>query len=165
MLPESYSKWLQFARKQYQSNEKFLKKLKSKKPKHLDRIIQQLHEEAFAEIDCLQCANCCKTTGPLLLGKDIDRLSKHYKIRPAEFTENYVVTDEDGDMIFNKLPCPFLNADNCCRVYNDRPNACRQYPHTQQNNQLQKLNITLKNSVICPAVSKIIHELSKMQLV
>ena len=31
------------------------------------------HDEVFEEIDCLSCANCCKTTGPLFTEKDIEK--------------------------------------------------------------------------------------------
>ena len=39
-------------------------KLKKKKPKDLDSFVHTLHDELFSEIDCLACANCCKTLGP-----------------------------------------------------------------------------------------------------
>ncbi|MCG9880301.1 MAG: YkgJ family cysteine cluster protein [Bacteroidia bacterium] len=137
--------------------------MRKQKNPQLDTIIQDLHDQAFEEIDCLQCANCCKTTGPLLLNKDIDRLAKDLKMRPADFTEKYLKIDEDKDYVFKQLPCPFLGSDHYCHVYEARPNACREYPHTQQRNQFQKLPITQKNSLICPAVAKITEEL-KLQL-
>ncbi|WP_332911960.1 YkgJ family cysteine cluster protein [Algoriphagus boritolerans] len=53
------------------------------------------------------------------------------------------------------LPCPFLGADNKCLVYEDRPKACREYPHTNRKNMLGILDLSLKNTLVCPAVSKI----------
>ncbi|MFW6257600.1 MAG: YkgJ family cysteine cluster protein [Prolixibacteraceae bacterium] len=94
-----------------------IKKLKKKKPKDLDGIVHELHEEAFAGFSCLHCANCCKTIGPRLIQKDIERLAKHMKIKEADFTEQYVVTDEDGDFVFREHPCPFLLPDNYCMIY------------------------------------------------
>ncbi|HAG48373.1 MAG TPA: zinc/iron-chelating domain-containing protein, partial [Cryomorphaceae bacterium] len=41
---------------------KLFKKLKAKPPRDLDKVVHQLHEDAFRKIDCLDCANCCKTT-------------------------------------------------------------------------------------------------------
>lgn len=160
MLP-AYQKYLNLANKNKSENKKFLEKLKKQKPAHLDRTVQELNELAFEEIDCLQCANCCKGTGPLLLNKDIDRLAKEVKVRPAVFTENYLKIDEEGDYVFQAMPCPFLAEDNYCKVYEARPNACREYPHTQQRDQLQKLPITYLNSLICPAVAKIVEELKQ----
>jgi Fe-S-cluster containining protein len=158
MLPE-YQKILQQAKKDKEENKKFLAKLKKLKPAKLDEIIQKLDEEAFEAIDCLNCANCCQTTGPLLLNKDIDRLSKKLKMRPAVFTENFLKIDEDKDYVFKKMPCIFLGSDHYCSVYEARPNACREYPHTQQRDQLQKLPITFENSLICPAVAKVVSAL------
>jgi len=60
------------------------------------------------------------------------------------------------------MPCPFLGSNNYCNVYTNRPNACKQYPHTQQNNQIQKIKITFNNSLICPAVAKITEALKKI---
>lgn len=155
----AYRKYLDAAIRQRAENKKFLEHLKKQKKAGLDEQINQLHKKAFEVIDCLQCANCCKTTGPLLLNKDIDRLAKSFRQRPAEFTSNFLKTDEDGDYVFQSMPCPFLGSDNHCSVYSDRPNACREYPHTQQRDQLQKLKITYENSLICPAVAKVVEEL------
>jgi len=110
MLPQ-YEKYLQLAQKNKNENKKFLEKLRKQKPAGLDVLIQKLDEEVFEYIDCLECANCCKTTGPLLLNKDIDRLAKELKMRPAIFTENYLKVDEDGDYVFQNKPCPFLGSD------------------------------------------------------
>ena len=52
----------------------FLKKLKKKKPKDLDAFVHDLHFDAFSNFDCLDCANCCKTIGPRLIDKDVERL-------------------------------------------------------------------------------------------
>lgn len=158
MLNE-YAKYLEQARRKKAENKKFLEGLKKSRKSGLDQKIQALHEEAFEEIDCLQCANCCKTTGPLLLSKDIDRLAAALKLRPSLFAEKYLRRDEDGDDVFQSMPCPFLGSDHYCTVYEARPNACREYPHTQQRDQLQKLAITYKNSLICPAVALIVERL------
>jgi hypothetical protein len=158
---DTYKKYLSIAHKNKESNRKFLEQLKKKRKAGLDQIMHQLHEAAFEEIDCLQCANCCKTTGPLLLSKDIDRLATALKLRPAIFAETYLKRDEDGDDVFKTMPCPFLGSDHYCTVYEARPNACREYPHTQQRDQLQKLKITYENSLICPAVAKIVEQLKE----
>ncbi len=158
---DSYKKYLDLAKKNKEANKKFLEQLKKKRKSGLDQLMHQLHEAAFEEIDCLQCANCCKTTGPLLLSKDIDRLAAALKMRPALFAETYLKRDEDGDDVFQSMPCPFLGSDHYCSVYEARPNACREYPHTQQRDQLQKLKITYQNSLICPAVAKMIAQLKE----
>ncbi len=160
MNPE-YLKILENARKKSSENKKFLEKLKAKKPKDLDIITNELHDEAFEQINCLECANCCRTTGPLLLNKDIDRLASELKLKPSIFTERYLRVDEDNDYVFKSMPCPFLGSDNYCHVYEARPNACREFPHTQQRNILQKLKITYHNTLICPAVVLVVEGLKE----
>lgn len=156
-----YVKILAKAKQQKGENKKFFDKLKKQAPKDLDVVTNKLHEEAFENIDCLQCANCCATTGPLLLNKDIDRLAKALKIKPSIFADNYLLIDEDKDYVFKQMPCAFLGADKYCTVYADRPNACREFPHTQQRNILQKLKITQANTLICPAVALVAEGLKQ----
>jgi len=134
-----------------------VKKLKKKKPKNLDSIVHQLHDEAFDEFDCLDCANCCKTIGPRLTNKDIERLAKHLKMKLSDFTNQYILIDEDGDYIFKEHPCPFLLPDN----YENRPKACREYPHTDRKRFYQILELSHKNCETCPVVYDIFEELKK----
>ena len=75
------------AKDKHKESKSFFGRLKKKAPKQLDYIMQALHEEEFERTDCLKCANCCKTTGPLFSDKDIDRISKQIKIKPQQFIE------------------------------------------------------------------------------
>lgn len=156
-----YKKIIDKAEKIKTENKKFLDKLKKLSPKDLDALTNELHDDAFEQIDCLLCANCCATTGPLLLNKDIDRLAKALKLKPSIFAEQYLKIDEDKDYVFKQMPCMFLGNDKYCSVYNDRPNACREFPHTQQRNILQKLKITYLNTTICPAVAIVVESLKE----
>ncbi len=142
-------------------NKLLVKKLKAKKPKTLDNIVHALHDEAFKKIDCLACANCCKTLGPRITDNDIARLSGHLKIKPRKFIEDYLRLDEDNDYVFKNMPCPFLMPDNYCMVYKHRPKACREYPHTNRKRFYQALDITLKNTAVCPAVFEIMEQLNR----
>lgn len=146
-----------------ESNKKRIRSLPSKlsKSRDFDDSVQDLHVEVFEEIDCLKCANCCKTTGPLLQSADIRRLSKRLKIPEKKFVDEYLKVDEEGDFVFKTMPCPFLLDDNACSVYEYRPRACRAYPHTDQKGQLDIFDLTRKNARICPAVSRILKRLSE----
>lgn len=139
------------ANKKAKENQKFLLNLKKKPPKNLDFVAEQAHEQTFQEIDCLSCANCCKTTGPLFTEKDIDRISKHLRIKPGVFEDKYLRIDEDQDKVLQNLPCWFLEDDNKCSIYDVRPKACREYPHTDRKKVYQINNLMLKNTEICPA--------------
>lgn len=139
----------------------FIKKVKKKKPGNLDDVVHQLHDEAFSRFDCLDCANCCKTIGPRLNEKDIDRLAKHLKLKPGDFLDQYVVKDEDNDFVFKSHPCPFLLPDNYCMVYESRPKACREYPHTDRNRFIQIMDLSHRNCETCPVVFEIFDNLRK----
>lgn len=143
-------------------NKKFFDRIKKSKPKGLDEITHDLHDKAFDHIDCLQCANCCKTTSPLFKQKDIERLSAHFRIKPSQFVEQYLHIDEDNDYVLNVAPCPFLGSDNYCSVYDARPNACREYPHTDQRKIHTLLKETYHNVSICPAVFEIVEQMKNI---
>lgn len=145
----------------YSSNRKLVQKLKNIKPKILDQKFEVAHDEVFKRIDCLQCANCCKTTSPIFLQTDIDRLARVLKMKSSDFIKQYLFRDEEGDYVLHVSPCPFLNHDNTCLVYESRPRACREYPHTNRKNMHGILNLALKNSQICPAVHEIFQDFEK----
>lgn len=145
-------------------NKKFLTSIPSRKYKLLDKTISRIHYEVFSDIDCLKCAHCCKTISPIIYESDISRICKQQKISIHEFKEKYIKMDVEGDYVFNKQPCPFLNEDNSCEVYENRPKACRDYPHTNQDRFYQVMNKTLLNIFICPAVYKIVERLKKEKL-
>jgi uncharacterized protein len=144
------------------NNRKHIEKLKLYNNRKVDEFFNELHEKYFNEIDCLQCANCCRTLGPRLINKDIERIAKYLGMKSSIFIDKYLLTDEDHDFVYKSMPCPFLQADNCCSVYDFRPKACREYPHTDQNKILGIIPICLRNTSICPVVFLIINELSKL---
>jgi Fe-S-cluster containining protein len=135
---------------------------KARKDKRIDDKINNVHDKVFEVVDCLKCANCCKTTGPLLTSMDIGKLSRRLKIAEKDFFNRYLRVDEDGDFVFQSMPCPFLGSDNYCSVYEDRPKACRAFPHTDQKGQMDIMHLTRKNAKICPAVSQIFQQLVKL---
>ncbi len=145
-------------------NKRFLLNLKKKDPRRVDNAFHQLHEEVFAKTECLQCANCCKTTSPIFYQNDIERLSKAMRVKPGQFIEKYLRLDEDKDYVVKSSPCPFLGSDNYCGVYEDRPKACREYPHTNRKKMVQIMDLTLKNTQVCPAVFEMVERLKKIDV-
>lgn len=150
------------AKKSEHETKKFLNHLKHKPPKDLDEVMGKLHEETFRKTDCMQCANCCKTTGPLFLRPDIDRISKYLKMKPTDFETRFLRQDEDNDVVLQQLPCAFLNADNSCNIYDVRPRACREFPHTDRKKFYQINHLTLKNVAICPATYGIVERMKQL---
>ena len=149
------------AKRKSAENKIFLQKLKNKDPRKVDDTFHQLHEEVFEEIDCLTCANCCKTTSPIFYQTDIERVAKSLRIKPGDFIEKYLRIDEDKDYVLKSSPCPFLDAENYCLVYNDRPKACREYPHTNRKKMVQITDLTYKNTLVCPAVLEMVERFKK----
>ena len=147
------------SRLKLKENDKFFKRLRNLKPKFLDSLIHPLHDEVFECADCLKCANCCKTTGPLFTDKDISRIAKHLRIKPSELAEKNLLIDEDRDYVLQSVPCTFLGKDNYCSIYDVRPKACKEFPHTDRKKQSQLLKLTEKNIEVCPAVLTIIEKL------
>lgn len=142
-----------------QENKKFLDQLKKKDGRRVDDEFHRLHDEVFAETDCLQCANCCKTTSPIFYPNDIERVAKALRMKPGDFIGKYLRIDEDNDYVLTSSPCPFLDSDNHCVVYEDRPRACREYPHTDRKKMVQIMDLTLKNTLVCPAVFEMVERL------
>jgi Fe-S-cluster containining protein len=151
----------ELAKKRHNVNKVFFTKLRKKPPKQLDYLMQDLHTQEFERTDCLQCANCCKTTGPLFTDKDIQRISKYFKMKAQLFIDTYLRLDEDNDYVLQRVPCAFLGDDNYCSIYDVRPKACREFPHTDRKKFQQISNLTLKNIAICPAAFNIVEEMKK----
>lgn len=156
---ELMDEFAKHSQKQYPANKAYLLSRKSRSYLQLDKEFHALHEEVFERMDCLQCANCCKTTSPVFYQNDIERAAKHLRIKPGEFITTYLDMDEDGDFVFKSAPCPFLGSDNYCGIYDSRPKACREYPHTNRKRMVQILNLTAENTRVCPAVFHIVERM------
>jgi len=149
------------AEKQAAANRKFLNALKKKDARKVDDAFHAVHEEVFEEVNCLDCANCCKTTSPIFYQTDVERAARFLKMKPGDFLEKYLKVDEDRDFVLKSSPCPFLGSDNYCSIYQARPRACREYPHTNRKKMVQIMELTYKNTLVCPAVLEMVNRLQK----
>lgn len=139
-------------------------KLKRKKPHKLDDIIHRLHNSVANHFNCLTCANCCKSISPRITDKDIERIAHRMKMKEVSFITSYLHMDEDQCYVFNDTPCPFLMTDNYCLIYEFRPKACREYPHTDRRRFYQILDLTMLNRELCPIVYEIVERLKRENL-
>lgn len=139
-------------------NRRLLQQLRKADERDVDQWFHDAHEEVFSRTDCLTCANCCKTTSPIFQPNDIERVAKALRMRPGDFTEKFLKIDEDNDFVLKSTPCPFLLPDNRCSVYDHRPRACREYPHTDRRKMVQIFDLTYRNTLVCPAVLEIIEK-------
>lgn len=150
---------LALAKTNFKSNQQQLKKWNKSKPKDLDQRFHSAHQKEFAKRDCLQCANCCKTTSPIFRQPDIRRMAKALRMKESQLVAQYLKRDEDDDYVLQSSPCFNLLPDNTCAVYEDRPLACREYPHTDRKNMYQIMDLTAQNTLICPAVASIVEKI------
>jgi uncharacterized protein len=118
-----------------------------------------LHDDAFSQINCLQCAACCKNYSPRFKTTDIKRLSKLLKLKESVFIDTYLKLDEEGDYVTKSSPCPFLGNDNFCSIYEDRPSDCKRFPYTNEDVLIKRQQLTLKNASFCPAVYIVLENL------
>lgn len=127
-----------------------------------NKVLKQLpdlNEEAFAKIDCLQCANCCKTYSPRFTPPDIKRISKYLGMKEGDFRDTYLRVDEEGDNVLIELPCAFLGADNYCSIYEVRPADCARFPYMDDDFMLKRQPLALKNTSFCPITYYVIERL------
>jgi len=160
-LKQFLNQLAKLAKDKHIENKKYFDKLKKKPPKQLDYIMQELHNAEFKKTNCLNCANCCKTTGPLFTIADIERISKYFRQKPQQFIEQYLRIDEDKDYVLRSVPCTFLDAENYCMIYEVRPKACREFPHTDRQKFQQISSLTMQNVAICPAAYNIVEAMKK----
>ena len=160
-MNELIEQWAKRRDERNLSHSKLCRKLTKEKPQKINLIADDLHERVFNEIDCLSCANCCKSIPPILNENDIRRIAKYLGIKVTDFRQSYVKIDEDSDMVFKQSPCFFLDSQNFCTIYDYRPKACREYPHTGDFKFHQYLKLHPVNSTCCPAVFHMLEEFSK----
>ncbi|MDD2256991.1 MAG: YkgJ family cysteine cluster protein, partial [Bacteroidales bacterium] len=141
---------------------KSLFKKHKKRLESMDNLVHQFHDTYSARIDCLACARCCKTLGPRIESKDVERIAKALRRKPVDVINQYLRIDEDGDLVFASMPCPFLGADHYCSIYESRPKACREYPHTDRKRFYQITTLSIKNAETCPIVYEVLQDLSKL---
>jgi len=147
------------AKKESRENKKFFRALKRKKPAGLSKAFKQYHDEAFSHINCLNCANCCRTSLAVFGPKDVARISKHFSMSKKEFIKKYLDPHPDYDYLINTLPCPFLAKDNKCTIYEIRPEGCRTYPPAKLRLTDEQLDVIHDNVGICPAVNEMVDKI------
>ena len=156
------NKILSKAKTERKKHKKLFERLNKQSKSTVDSYIHSAHQQVFSCIDCLKCANCCITTGPLFNNKDIVRIARYLKVKPGDFIQKYLKMDEDEDYVLQKVPCVFLDSSsNKCEIYDVRPKACAEYPHTDMKGQMKIKKLTLKNTEVCPAVPMILDAVEK----
>jgi len=155
-------------RKQRAVLKKFLNKLARRTVRGLDPLAKKLHVEAFTHVDCMQCANCCKTMTPTWKKAEVKRVAHSLSMTYDEYFKKYLRIDKEGDVLNRSTPCQHLAPDNKCMIYEIRPTDCSGYPHTMKKGFKEFIPEThLQNINYCPAtfylVNKMFEKLEKNQ--
>jgi len=125
----------------------------------VDAAVRRLDDEISQQINCMACANCCRSVFPELLRRDIARLARSLRISEEELLAQYLEpTEFGGKHKFKSLPCPFLSG-NRCTVYDDRPEDCRSYPHLHKDEFVTRLMGVVSNCSVCPIVYNVFERL------
>jgi Fe-S-cluster containining protein len=149
------------AKKEAKQNKKFFNRIKKEKPAGLTKAFRQLNDEAFSHINCMNCANCCRTSLAVFGKKDVRRISQHFEMSEKDFIKKYLRPHPDYDYLIKTLPCPFLAEDNKCSIYEIRPEGCRTYPPARLQLTDEQLDVIYDNVGICPAVSEIVEKIKE----
>ena len=140
---------------------RFLTVLEKKAPRKLDAAASAVDKSVWLEVDCLSCANCCKTMSPTYTPKDIKRISAHLNMTPAQFKEKWLYLDKrENDWMNKKSPCQFLDlTTNMCSIYEVRPADCAGFPHHTKRRMIDYMHVYKQNVEYCPATYKMVERM------
>lgn len=107
----------------------------------LPENVRRLHNDESFQFSChpqVECFNeCCRQLDLALTPYDVLRLKNGLRIASKEFLDRFVIFEQEEDAVFPQAylsmvddgrgSCPFVQPAGC-RVYKDRPGACRAYP-------------------------------------
>ena len=140
---------------------RFLTKMEKNVPRGIEKLAEKLEKEVWKEVDCLTCANCCKTMTPTFTPADLKRISAHFGETVDEFKKKWLFKEKgkDGDWMNRKEPCQFLNLkDNKCSIYAIRPADCAGFPHLPKKMK-DFAHVHKQNVEYCPATFKMVEKL------
>lgn len=139
---------------------RFLNRTEKKPPRLVDQITPGLEKEVWKDIDCLTCANCCKTMTPTFTKTDLKRISAHFRMTPDEFRKKWLKKDRNKDLVNKQEPCQFLNlTDNKCQIYDIRPADCAGFPHLSKRKWKEYAHVHKQNIDYCPATYRMVEKM------
>lgn len=140
-------------------NYRFRGFLKCQNSERVDRIVSRLYKDIAAQINCIECANCCKKLKTAVSLTEIEHLASLENISPEEFTARFTEKDDfDGKRSLKDLPCKYL-INNKCTIYANRPNICKSYPHIHQPGFTSRTFDIIEYAEICPIVYNVFENL------
>ena len=140
---------------------RFLTKLEKSTLRGFDGYIATVEKKVWEEVDCLSCANCCKTMTPTFNPGDLKRISAHFGQTVEEFKAKWLFQERGAakDWMNKKEPCQFLNLkDNKCSIYAIRPDDCAGFPHLSKKFK-DYAHVHKQNVEYCPATFKLVEKM------
>lgn len=146
----------------YKTNmRRFLSRVEKKPHPLLDVFAEELDREVWAEIDCLQCSNCCRRMSPTYSFTDIKRIAAHLRMTPIAFKTKWLYKTKDGEWMNTSQPCQFLDLKtNMCSIYEVRPADCAGFPHLTKKPMPDYMHVHKQNIQYCPATFKFVQKLA-----
>lgn len=139
----------------------FLQKLDEIVPEDMPGLVEKTDVGVWTEVDCMACANCCKTMTPTYTPDDIKRIATHLGMTAASFKNKWLEQDKDnGDWVNKQQPCQFL-VDNKCSIYEVRPADCAEFPHHNKKPFDEYNDTFIQNVHRCPATFLLVSRLKK----
>ena len=140
---------------------RFLTILEKNAPRKLGVATLAADKAVWQEVDCLSCANCCKTMSPTYTPSDIKRISAHLQMTPQQFKDKWLYFEKsDGDWMNKSQPCQFLDlSTNKCSIYEVRPADCAGFPHHTKRRMVDYMHVYKQNVEYCPATYKMVERM------
>ena len=133
----------------------------------LDAQFLALHKELFDGYDCCKCANCCKAYNIVLDNDEVKRIASFLDLSESDYVAEYLIAadadaDDEKPYKFKEKPCSFLCDDGRCRIQDCKPDACANYPFTDQPDRLSSMYGVIERAEVCPIVFEILERLKVM---
>ena len=139
----------------------FLKKFDDLTVPNLPKMVKETEKEVWEKVNCMECANCCKTMTPTYKRADISRISAHLGMKPKEFKEKWLYKEKkSGDWMNKSQPCQFL-VKNMCSIYEVRPSDCAGFPHHHHTEFDRYTDTYVQNLKSCPATFMLVERLQE----
>lgn len=118
---------------------------------------QQIAAGVARQVDCTQCANCCRETVVGVRAEEIEAIARYLGIDADLAMHQYTRADPDDSrarVLKNEHDaCVFLD-ENLCMIYDVRPKPCRDFPHIEPHCHTLggRLSSISRHAEICPIV-------------
>lgn len=135
-------------------NERFRRYIKTHN--YVERKFKQLAQEVEDQIDCTECANCCRVATAKVTERDAKKLAKFIGMPFEQLWREYTQEDETDERVLKRHEdgaCVFLEG-NTCTVYEARPFSCELFPHVVkgEGSRASKMWQYIDRACYCPIV-------------